>query len=80
MNTYRTEFFAACPANGIRIKYALRIDSPTGLMVETILSAVQSIERGYHEAIADELLRLLGGTQILTADHHGVHIETTRTA
>lgn len=78
MNTYRTRFFARCPSNGIRISYELTIKADSMIPVERILSAVEAIGDGYHEAIADRLLAALGGTQILIADHHGVTIETER--
>lgn len=78
-NVYTTEFFAKCPSNGARIKYRLRIEALTMIRVESIVATVSGITEGYHEDIADALLSL-GGAQILTADHHGVTIETTRAA
>lgn len=82
MNTYRTEFFALCPSNGIRIKYELRIETPSTEVVhaEHILMqiALHTQRPVYHEALADQFVKLLPGRQILSADHHGVHIETTR--
>lgn len=78
MNSYRVEFFAACPSNGARIHYRLRLDTSAVVMVEDILAAVSSAH-GYHEAIADGLSLQFGGRQTLTAEHHGVTIETTRT-
>lgn len=79
-NTYRHTFFARCPANGIRIEYQLRIDVPAHqtVRVEQIVAATSSIRAGYHEDIADTLQRKLGGSQVLTAFHHGVGIETRR--
>lgn len=78
MNAYTTEFIAKCPANGIRIKYRLRIEARSVIRVETISAAVEAITEGFHEDIADRLLEQLGGIQTLVADHHGVTIETTR--
>lgn len=78
MNIYTTDFFAKCPSNGIRIAYRLRIEIGTKILAEDILSAVQAIGEGYHEAIADDLLGRFGGTQTLVANHHGVTIETVR--
>lgn len=78
MNTYRTEFFAVCPVNSVRIKYHLTIHTGQVLQVEEILAAVGSHQKGYHEEIADSLQAALGGTQVLIAEHHGVQIETTR--
>ena len=80
MNTYRTQFFARCPSNGIRIAYTLAIKADSMIPVERILEVVEAIREGYHEAIADHLQDALGGAQILTADHHGVTIETNRAA
>lgn len=80
MNAYTTEFFSNCPNNGLRIKYRLRIESAEVIPVEQIIAKVDSITEGYHEEIADDLLLSFGGTQMLVADHHGVLIETTRTA
>ena len=78
MNAYTTEFFATCPNNGIRIKYLFRIESRVVIPVEQIIAKVDSLCEGFHEEIADELLLAFGGIQTLTAEHHGVGIETTR--
>ena len=78
MNIYTTDFFANCPNNGIRIAYKLRIESSDVVPVEQIIAAVDCIGDGYHEDIADGLAASLGGVQTLTADHHGVRIETIR--
>lgn len=79
MNVYTTEFFADCPKNGYRIKYALRIETTKVILVEHILAATESFTTDFHEHIADALHGRFGGTQKLTADHHSVTIETTRT-
>lgn len=78
MNAYTTEFFTNCPNNGLRIKYRLRIETREIIPVEQITAKVEGISEGYHEEVADELLRAFGGVQTLVADHHGVTIETTR--
>lgn len=78
MNAYTVEFFAKCPTDQARIKYKLRIESRAMLMAETIIDALELIEEGYHEEIADDLLNRFGGMQTLVAEHHGVLIETTR--
>jgi hypothetical protein len=79
VNAYSTEFFANCPNNGIRIRYKLRIEAgETVIPVEQILAGVELVSEGFHEDIADELLKRFGGLQTLTADHHGVTIETVR--
>lgn len=84
MNTYRVEFFAKCPSNGVRIKYDLTIEAPAGrvLMAEHILMHVESLtgRPAFHEQLADHLARLLPGRQTLRAHHHGVDIETVREA
>lgn len=77
-NAYTTEFFAACPNNGIRIKYRLRIETREVIPVEQIIAKVDTITEGFHEEVADELLAAFGGVQTLVADHHGVTIETIR--
>lgn len=79
MNAYSTTFFAVCPNNQVRIEYRIRIETYETLSVESILTAVEEIEEGYHEEIADQLFERFGGVQKLIADHHGVTIETVRT-
>lgn len=79
MNAYTVEFFACCPNNGIRIKYRLRIETAEVIPVEQIAAAVDA-EDGFHEEIADRMFARFGGRQVMTADHHGVQIETTRVA
>lgn len=78
VNIYRVEFFALCPANGLRIKYALRIETDRMICVEQLLTAVTRFEKEWHETLADQLLATFGGQQTLIADHHGVTIETIR--
>lgn len=72
--------YAAAEANGLRIKYRLRIECAEVIPVEQIIAKVESIGEGYHEEIADDLLLSFGGLQMLVADHHGVIIETMRLA
>lgn len=78
LNTYRVEFFSICPSNGIRIKYFLEIKTDDVIQVEQIIDEVTLLSSGYHEAHADQLQRVFGGSQKLVANHHGVEIETTR--
>ena len=80
MNAYSTEFFAQCPNNGVRIKYSLRIETASVVSVEEILAAVDLIDQKFHEEIADDLFGRFGGRQTLRAHHHGVDIETVRSA
>ena len=80
MNAYTTEFFSNCPNNGLRIKYRLRIESAEVIPVEQIIAKIEGLPDAYHEELADDLLVSFGGLQMLTADHHGVTIETTRVA
>ena len=78
MNTYKTQFFAHCPTNNVRITYNLTIQTDSTIMVEDIIDEVSSLNRGFHEAFADRLHCEFGGKQTLTADHHGVIVETER--
>lgn len=78
MNAYTTEFFATCPNGGARIKYRLRIETREMLMAEDIVNACEETDEGFHEEIADAMLKRFGGVQKLVAEHHGVTIETTR--
>lgn len=78
LNKYRTEFFARCPVNGVRVKYVLVIETTATIRVELIVSRIEAINEGLHESLADELHTAFGGKQTLTADHHSVVIETTR--
>jgi hypothetical protein len=80
LNTYTTKFFANCPNNGIRVKYILRIETGVVIPVEQIMSAVESVGDEFHEELADQMQERFGGRQTLTADHHGVTIETVRGA
>ncbi len=80
MNIYRAEFHARCPANGARIHYRWTLRTDKVVRVESINDALDAHSRGFHEDIADELHRAFGGHQTLTAEHHGVQIETQRPA
>lgn len=77
-NIYRYQFIAECPNNGKPIVYSLTIKTEKTVMVEHITTACSMIRRGYHEDIADNLHKALGGRQLITAHHHGVDIETHR--
>lgn len=81
MNAYSIEFISHCPTNGVRVKYALRIDTDAMLSVEMLLAEVEAIEAGepaFHEDIADRLAARFRGRHLLKAHHHGVDIETMR--
>lgn len=78
MNIYRYQFTAACPSNGEQIVYSLEIHSCARVMVEHIKTACALHKRGYHEDIADDLHQRFGGLQIISANHHGVAIESRR--
>lgn len=78
MNTYTTNFYAKCPVNDSRIGYTLTIHTGQVVKAEDLTGFVDAIESGLHEDIADGLLARFGGSQRLTADHHGVRIETIR--
>ena len=78
LNTYTVQFFAFCPTNEVRILYTLSIEIDTIILVENLIEVVTMHDRGYHEDIADQLLREFGGRQTMTANHHGVDIKTVR--
>lgn len=78
LNTYSTTFFCNCPNNGIRIEYALTIETREVFRVEEILAVVDEYNEGFHEEIADSLLERFKGVQTLIANHHGVIIKTVR--
>lgn len=78
MNTYKTKFHAQCPVNQCWIEYGLTINTGEVIKVESILDCVHSLRSGYHEDFADLLEKRFGGSQTLTAEHHGVRIETIR--
>lgn len=78
MNKYSLKFFAYCPENNLRIEYDLQIMLKTKIMAEDLIDAVNLIDRGHHEEIANQLHREFGGLQTLKAYHHGVNIETIR--
>jgi hypothetical protein len=78
MNCYRTEFFAICSNNGIRIRYSLVIKTDSVIEVEAIIKEIDSITIGFHEELADHLFDVFGGVQTMIANHHSVEIETIR--
>lgn len=59
MNAYTIEFHVACPVNGVRVKYTLRIETPARLMlpVEQLVAEIEAIEGepAFHEDLADRL-------------------------
>lgn len=77
-NNYQVEFFSWCPVNNIRITYTLNIKTENTIFVEDILKSVNSIDKEFHENIADDLFKVFGGHQTLEAEHHGVYIKTLR--
>jgi hypothetical protein len=78
MNKYTTKFIALCPINNKQIVYQLEIKHSEQIMIEKILEEVGKYTSAFHERIADELFTLFGGEQTLTANHHGVVIQTER--
>lgn len=78
MNIYRHSFTAVCPADDEVIIYRLELKSPIMIHVEHIKTATALIKKGWHEQIADDLAKRLGGDQTITATHQGVEIETVR--
>ena len=77
-NIYTVEFFSKCPTNNIRIHYKLTIRTGNTIVVEDLLASVSSVDKAFHENIADDLFRIFGGHQTLEAEHHGVFIQTER--
>ncbi len=77
-NTYKHTFVVECPNNGKLIIYSLSIATEQTIMVEHIMTACGLFKSGYHEDIADQLHERFGGHQVITANHHGVQIETVR--
>ena len=78
MNKYITKFISLCPVNNKPISYSLEIKHSDKIFVEEILEEVKKFTALFHEEIADELFLKFGGEQTLTANHHGVFIETER--
>ena len=78
MNKYNTKFTSVCPVNHKQITYELEIKHTDKILVEDILETISKLLIGYHENIADELFKKFGGEQTLTANHHGVVIQTER--
>lgn len=78
MNIYTASFTSRCPVNSAVIVYTLRIETVEQLMVEAIQDHLKSVPTAFHEDIADAMLKKFGGRQVITAMHHGVHIETRR--
>lgn len=80
MNTYSIEFFAKCPSNGVRIGYALEIQTSHLVMVEDLLEFIEdnTAKPVYHEALADALAGMFPGLHTMRAHHHGVSILTER--
>lgn len=76
LNTYRYQFVAICPVNGEAILYSLAIQKAERILVEHIKTACALHRSGYHEDIAADLHSRFAGELLLTANHHGVEIET----
>lgn len=80
MNIYRVNFSCLCYKNCDVIQYSLEITSERMIFVEDIESALYEYKSKstYHEPMADQLYRKLGGKQTITANHRGIDIETRR--
>lgn len=80
MNIYRVNFSCLCAKNSDAIQYSMEIASERMIFVEDILSALSEYKSksAYHEPMADQLYRKLGGRQVITANHGGIEIETRR--
>lgn len=80
MNIYRHQFALYCPANDEQIIYALEIRSDAMIMAEDIVKEVHRNREEYHEALANRLYEIFGGSQTIRATHHGIDIETNRSS
>lgn len=76
-NTYIINYETKCPNNGDTIQYTLHITSLEKIMAEDIEDAVR-FRDSYHEDMADILHQRFGGSQLLTATHGKVKIQTLR--
>lgn len=77
MNIYEFSFTAICPVNGDNIKYDMRLETTVKHMAENLLG-ICTFDEEYHENIADQLFKLLGGRQTIKAQHGEVFITTHR--
>lgn len=80
MNIYRFTFWAKCPVNDAPIKYGAEVRTAGVVMAEALRAFGDECRQGLHEDFADRMLERFGGFQRLTANHHGVEIETIRWA
>lgn len=78
-NLYHHRFVVECPNNGVKIAYALTIETPNRIFVEDIVAACD-VRSAFHEDLADALATKFGGRQTMRAYHHGVWITTLRGA
>ena len=80
MNIYRHKFYALCPNNKQLIEYSLELSALRMIPVEDIVDFCKGHREGFHEVIADSLIKQFGGQQKIVAFHHGVEITTLRGA
>lgn len=79
MNQYTYEFKSKCPSNNQFIDYKLVIKTNEIILVESIVEYISKHHQSsYHEAIADDLIKMFSGEHYMIAFHHGVLIETWR--
>lgn len=78
MNIYVHRFSARCPNNGLSIRYKLRIETASVIMVEDIVALCAGLAECFHESAADKIFAAFGGRQTLAAYHHGCFIVTRR--
>jgi hypothetical protein len=67
INIYKVCFFSNCPTNNIRITYNLTIKTKDKILVENLIDYLAGIDKKFHEDIADDLISVFGGQQILEA-------------
>jgi hypothetical protein len=77
-NRYAFTFMATCPVDGARITYAAEIVTAGMILAEDLLAWCARQSTGFHEAIADDMSNVFGGSQRITASHKGITITTVR--
>lgn len=80
MNIYKYTFPVKCPNNAKFIIYSLEIETDKMIMVEDIMATCDAFGELFHEDMAAHLQDRFGGKQVLIANHHGVDVETQRSA
>lgn len=77
-NKYTYRFNVKCPNDNKIICYKVKIKTNELIFVEDIVKKCKSIETGFQEDIANQLMMEFGGVQTITAVHNGVSVRTFR--